>query len=146
MGLDIPDDEIEALADVLLPGVIKFFSSDEWRAELEAWKKEQEVLAKRRRAKMGLLECASGASVWRGYDYYNQKKVKNLTETASGVFTADVIGTASEPYVVEIDVAHPRKSTCNCPHADGKRIVASIWWQLILPHIPKRQLDFTESI
>ena len=34
--LDIPDDEIEALADVLLPGVIKFFSSDEWRAELEA--------------------------------------------------------------------------------------------------------------
>ena len=41
----IPDDEIEALADVLLPGVIKFFSSDEWRAELEAWKKEQELLA-----------------------------------------------------------------------------------------------------
>lgn len=52
---------------------------------------------------MGLLECASGASVWRGYDYYNEKKVKNLTETASGVFTADVFGTASEPYVVEID-------------------------------------------
>ena len=45
MGLDIPDDEIEALADVLLPGVIKFFSSDEWRAELEAWRKEQELLA-----------------------------------------------------------------------------------------------------
>ena len=42
--MDIPDDEIEALADVLLPGVIKFFSSDEWRAEFEAWKKEQELL------------------------------------------------------------------------------------------------------
>ena len=40
----IPDDEIEALADVLLPGVIKFFSSNEWLAELEAWKKEQELL------------------------------------------------------------------------------------------------------
>lgn len=72
---------------------------------------------------MGLLECASGASVWRGYDYYKEKKVKNLTKIDAGVFTADVIGTASEPYVVEIDVAHPRKSTCNCPHADGKRIV-----------------------
>ena len=45
MGLDIPDDEIEALADVLLPGVIKFFSSDEWRAELDPWRKEQELLA-----------------------------------------------------------------------------------------------------
>ena len=44
MGLDIPDYEIEALADVFLPGVIKFFSSDEWRAEFEAWKKEQELL------------------------------------------------------------------------------------------------------
>ena len=44
--LDIPDDEIEALADVLLPGVIKFFSSNEWRAELEAWKKEQEKTKK----------------------------------------------------------------------------------------------------
>ena len=44
IGLDIPDDEIEALADVLLSGVIKFFSSDEWRAELEAWKKAQELL------------------------------------------------------------------------------------------------------
>ena len=50
----IPDDEIEALADVLLPGVIKFSSSDEWRAELEAWKKEQEVLAKKKESKNGV--------------------------------------------------------------------------------------------
>ena len=47
----IPDDEIEALADVLLPGVIKFFSSDEWRAEFEEWKKEQELLAQKEEAK-----------------------------------------------------------------------------------------------
>ena len=46
-GWDIPDDEIEALADVLLPSVIKFFSSDEWRAEFEEWKKERELLLKR---------------------------------------------------------------------------------------------------
>ena len=52
--LDIPDDEIEALADVLLPGVIKFFSSDEWRAELEAWTKEQEVLAKKKETENGI--------------------------------------------------------------------------------------------
>ena len=39
-GWNIPDEEIEAIADVLLPSVIKFFSSDEWRAEFEAWKKE----------------------------------------------------------------------------------------------------------
>lgn len=50
----IPDDEIEALADVLLPGVIKFFSSDEWRAELDAWKKEQELLAKKKEDQNGV--------------------------------------------------------------------------------------------
>ena len=54
MGLDIPDDEIEALADVLLPGVIKFFSSDNWRAKLDAWKKEQEVLAKKKETENGI--------------------------------------------------------------------------------------------
>ena len=42
------DDEIEALVDVLLPGVIKFFSSDEWRAEFEEWKKERELLLAQR--------------------------------------------------------------------------------------------------
>lgn len=54
MALDIPDDEIEALADVLLPGVIKFFSSDEWRVEFEAWKKEQELLAKKTESENGV--------------------------------------------------------------------------------------------
>lgn len=72
---------------------------------------------------MGLLECASGASVWRGYDYYKEKRVRDLTETDELCYKASVAGTASEPYHVEIDVKHPRKSRCNCPHADGKRIV-----------------------
>jgi len=72
---------------------------------------------------MGLLECASATSVWRGRDYYEDKKVKNLTEISDGVFTANVIGTTSEAYIVNLDAAHPRKSTCNCPHANGKRIV-----------------------
>lgn len=72
---------------------------------------------------MGLIECTSGASLWRGYDYYKENKVKNLIETSPGLFTADVEGNSDEPYVVEIDIAHPRKSKCNCPHADGKRIV-----------------------
>ncbi len=53
-GWDIPDDEIEALADALLPSVIKFFSSDEWRAEFEEWKKEQELLAKKKEEQNGV--------------------------------------------------------------------------------------------
>ena len=50
----IPDDEIEALADVLLPGVVKFFSSDERRVEFEVWKKEQKLSAKKKEEQNGV--------------------------------------------------------------------------------------------
>ena len=41
---DFPKEELEAIADVILPDIIKFFSTEEGRAEFEAWKKEQEQL------------------------------------------------------------------------------------------------------
>lgn len=91
---------------------------------------------------MGLLECASGASVWRGYDYYKQNKVKNLVETAQGVFTADVEGSTYEPYIVEIDLSHPRKSKCNCPHADGKRIICKHMIATYFTAFPKEATRF----
>ncbi len=72
---------------------------------------------------MGLLECASGDSVWRGYDYYKEKRVPDLIETSESCFQATVNGGSKNFYSVYIDVVHPRKSTCNCPHANGKRIV-----------------------
>ena len=49
--LKIPLDEIEALADALLPGLIAFFSSEEGKAEFEAWKKEQEEQKKEKENK-----------------------------------------------------------------------------------------------
>lgn len=72
---------------------------------------------------MGLLECASSASIWRGYDYYKEKKVKKLLAVDESQYIAEVDGTRANPYKVLIDVAHPRKSKCNCPHADGTRII-----------------------
>lgn len=72
---------------------------------------------------MGLLECASGASVWRGYDYYKEKKVVSLEVTGENIYSATVAVSSSEPYSVELHIDHPRKSKCNCPHADGKRII-----------------------
>lgn len=72
---------------------------------------------------MGLLECASHMSIFRGYDYFKGKKVQNLTQVAQNQYSAEVMGTAVMPYEVLIDTAHLRKSKCNCPHADGRRIV-----------------------
>ena len=72
---------------------------------------------------MGLLECASGASIWRGYDYYEEKKVLSIDEINPGIFSATVSGSSNNAYSVELHMKHPRKSKCNCPHADGKRII-----------------------
>ena len=72
---------------------------------------------------MGLLECASGASVWRGYDYYKEKKVMSLGEIGENIFSAKVSGNSKALYSVELHINHPRKSKCNCPHADGRRII-----------------------
>lgn len=72
---------------------------------------------------MGILNCASGASLWRGYDYFRANKVEWLQEIDDNVYDAEVRGSAREPYSVELHIDHPRKSKCNCPHADGKRII-----------------------
>ena len=42
-GWDIPEEDIEALADIILPGIIKFYSTKEGREEFLAWKKEREL-------------------------------------------------------------------------------------------------------
>lgn len=72
---------------------------------------------------MRILECASIASVSREYDYYKEKKVICSSESSANIFSAKVVGSSDKPYSVELHIDHPRKSKCNCPHADGKRIV-----------------------
>lgn len=72
---------------------------------------------------MGLKECASWASVCRGYDYYKEDKVLEIKQESETMFTSIVKGSGKAKYHVYIDIQHPRKSKCDCPHADGRRIV-----------------------
>lgn len=73
---------------------------------------------------MGLLECASGASLWRGYDYYKDKKVLKVRKADANTCYAKVSARDNrEPYSVELHIDHPRKSKCTCPHADGRRVI-----------------------
>ena len=96
---------------------------------------------------MGLIECTSGASLWRGYDYYKEKKVKNLQQISDTQYAAEVAGTSSAPYKVLIDIAHPRTSKCNCPHADGKRIVCKHMMAVYFAAFPQEaQRIYDEAI
>lgn len=71
---------------------------------------------------MGILNSASSASVYRGYDYYTNKHVKDIIKINNNEYEGYVLGNAQNPYYVKIDVEHPRKSYCDCPHAMGNTI------------------------
>ena len=70
---------------------------------------------------MGMLEICSHNSYWRGLDYFENKRVKTAKQINRHEFEADVEGT--EVYHVHLDIDHPRKSTCTCPHAAGKSTI-----------------------
>ena len=48
-----------------------------------------------------------------------------------------VRGSGQKHYDVFIDLEHPRKSKCNCPHADGKRVICKHMISLYFAAYPK---------
>lgn len=70
---------------------------------------------------MGILETASSNSVWRGHDYFEEKKVLSFEKINDTLFKGVVSGGSDKLYDVTLDVVHPKKSTCTCPHAEGTR-------------------------
>lgn len=70
---------------------------------------------------MGIISSASGSSCWRGLDYYKDKKVKNIKKINDIEYTSVASGT--KEYNVYLNLEKPRKSTCNCSLANGKRII-----------------------
>lgn len=72
---------------------------------------------------MSILTAASGQSVYRGYEYAQAKKVLCMERFDDGAIKATVSGNDGNVYDVLLDIAHPRKSQCSCPHAAGKRVI-----------------------
>ena len=72
--------------------------------------------------RVGLIEIASNNSVWRGMDYYENKKVLSWHKAEDGTYNGVVSGQEGKDYSVHIDKIHPRKSTCNCPFADDNAV------------------------
>ena len=93
---------------------------------------------------MGLIEIASGNSVWRGMDYYNNKKVASVEKTSTTTYDGTVKGT--EFYHVHVDLEHPRKSTCTCPFADGRRVICKHMIALYFTAEPKAAEDFLKQV
>ena len=72
---------------------------------------------------MAVIDLASSKSVWRGLDYYKQNKVKSWEDNCDGTYDGVVVGSGNEEYHIHLDMTHPRKSSCDCPLAKGKKII-----------------------
>ena len=72
---------------------------------------------------MGIIDLASSKSVWRGIEYYKQNKVVSFSENEDGTYDGIVSGSGDDTYRVHLDITHPRNSLCNCPLANGKKII-----------------------
>ena len=72
---------------------------------------------------MKVINIASGNSTWRGLEYYKKKKILSYNKIGEFRYEGKVKGSSNTTYNVLLDIEHPRKSKCDCPHAKDKRIV-----------------------
>ena len=95
---------------------------------------------------MSLIGVASADSVWRGMEYYEDKMVASWNEAADGTYDGVVEGSNGNSYVVHVDNIHPRKSTCTCPFAEGRRVVCKHMIALYFTAEPKVAEDFKKQV
>lgn len=92
---------------------------------------------------MGIINCASSNSCYRGLDYYEQKRVSKIKKISATEYQSTVSG--SDNYNVFLDISHPRRSTCNCPLANGKRIICKHIVATYFSAVPNSAKDFIEE-
>ncbi len=92
---------------------------------------------------MGIISLASGSSCWRCLDYYKEKRVVELNKINENEYSSIVKGTNN--YNVHLDIEHPRKSSCNCPLANGKRIICKHIVATYFTAFPNEAVSFEEE-
>ena len=95
---------------------------------------------------MGLLNLASSASAWRGYEYYKGGSVLLKKKITDHEYSGTLRGSGNKHYDVFIDIEHPRKSHCNCPHAKGKRIICKHQVALYFSVFPKEAEKYYKEV
>ncbi|MBQ8555274.1 MAG: SWIM zinc finger family protein [Clostridia bacterium] len=95
---------------------------------------------------MSLMSCASGASTWRGYNYFLERRAKITQRISNAQYDGIAMGSNNAEYSVHIDLEHVRKSSCNCPHADGKRIICKHMIALFFTAFPLEAKKYNEEL
>ena len=94
---------------------------------------------------MGLIDIASGSSAWRGLDYYNENRVTDYKKLNDYQYEGIVKGSKKSLYNVFMDIEHPRKSKCNCPHAKDRRVICKYIVAMYFTVFPKEADKFLKD-
>lgn len=93
-----------------------------------------------------VIALASARSAWRGLDYYREGRVLTCEQENEEWINGTVLGSAEEPYQVHLSLEHPRKSTCNCPHAKDRLVVCKHKVALFFQAVPGADAEFLEEV
>lgn len=94
---------------------------------------------------MSLMTMASGASLWRGYEYYKEGHVLSCEKTGASEVNGSVRGSGAV-YEVRIDAEHPRKSSCTCPHVAGRRVICKHMIALLFAAYPEKAREYYDDV
>lgn len=95
---------------------------------------------------MELYRSASLQSQFGGYDYFENKKILSFKHVEGSTYKGKVKG-RNRVYNVTIDIEHPKKNShCNCPHAEGTKIVCKHMVALYFAIFPEKAKQFMKEI
>lgn len=92
---------------------------------------------------MGIISLASANSCWRGLNYYKENNVVKLNKINEFEYSSIIKG--SKNYNVYLNIKHPRKSTCDCPFAKGRRVICKHIVATYFSAIPDEAINFEEE-
>ena len=95
---------------------------------------------------MSVLSLASGRSAYRGYEYFRAKKVLPVKIDPAGILHTRVLGSEGTLYEVTVNTAHPRSSSCTCPHAAGRKIVCKHMVAALFTAFPEEAEKYKEEL
>ena len=95
---------------------------------------------------MSVLSLASGRSAYRGYEYFRAKKVLPVKIDPAGILHTRVLGSEGTLYEVTVNTAHPRSSSCTCPHAAGRKIVCKHMVAAFFTAFPEEAEKYKEEL
>ncbi len=95
---------------------------------------------------MKILKLASEKSVWSGYNYYEDKKVISYKRIEDCIYQGKVSGSDNAVYDVTLNVDRPKKSTCNCPFADGRYVVCKHAVALYFAIFPNYAIEYKKQV